>query len=263
MEQSIDKVQQLVNMGFEEGMVEKALLEANQDTHEALKLLLEWTDNTRMPVEEHGSLSKVMEIGSQLMNKASMWMNAKWNSEPEIVDKRIDSAIVLNRTNEPAPICVPIGNLLDDDNLEPKKSNTHASTVLNDMMDLLSTPDSESNITRSLTPLYLKDGNAPLDYDSVVKERLDLWRIGKEDNIRALLLSINAQVWPNMNWPVSHLMELQTPDQVKSVYMRIIAKVHPDKWQTASDIERHLANGIFFTLNRAWEHFKKQKVTGR
>lgn len=62
-----------------------------------------------------------------------------------------------------------------------------------------------------------------------VDARLLAWRGGKETNLRALLASLEAVLWPGLGWQKVGMHELVTPAQVKVRYMKAIAKLHPDK----------------------------------
>ncbi|KAJ3041748.1 hypothetical protein HDV00_008836, partial [Rhizophlyctis rosea] len=90
-------------------------------------------------------------------------------------------------------------------------------------------------------------------------DRINAWRRGKEDNLRALLSSLDLVLWRELEWKTINLSELITPSQVKVRYMRAVGKVHPDKLSQDSSIEHRLiANGVFSTLNKAWDSFKVQ-----
>lgn len=65
-------------------------------------------------------------------------------------------------------------------------------------------------------------------YDTV-QNRITTWKGGKEGNLRALLTSLDAILWPEAGWKKVGMHELVIPGKVKGVYMRGIAKVHPDK----------------------------------
>ena len=62
-----------------------------------------------------------------------------------------------------------------------------------------------------------------------VEERLTSWRKGKEENLRALLGSLDTVLWENSGWKKVGMSELIVPAKVKVAYMKGIAKVHPDK----------------------------------
>lgn len=62
-----------------------------------------------------------------------------------------------------------------------------------------------------------------------VDARLNAWKGGKQDNLRALLASLDTVLWPEAGWKKVNLSELILPNKVKVQYMKGIAKVHPDK----------------------------------
>ncbi|BFZ57578.1 auxilin-like clathrin-binding protein required for normal clathrin function [Savitreella phatthalungensis] len=95
-------------------------------------------------------------------------------------------------------------------------------------------------------------------YDTVAG-KLDAWSKGKETNLRALLASMDLVLWPSANWKSVTLADLVVPAKCKVVYMRALAKVHPDKiHREASVQEKMLAAAVFAKLNAAWDVFKSQ-----
>lgn len=62
-----------------------------------------------------------------------------------------------------------------------------------------------------------------------VDARLAAWKSGKQDNLRALLGSLDTVLWPEAGWKKVGLHELVLANKVKVVYMKGIARVHPDK----------------------------------
>lgn len=62
-----------------------------------------------------------------------------------------------------------------------------------------------------------------------VDARVAQWRSGKEANLRALLASLENVLWTDAGWKKVGMGELIQPNKVKIVYMKGIAKVHPDK----------------------------------
>ncbi|KAF0455052.1 putative ER organization and biogenesis-related protein [Gigaspora margarita] len=92
-----------------------------------------------------------------------------------------------------------------------------------------------------------------------VDQKLMQWKGGKETNIRALISSLDTVLWEGLGWKSIGLHELVTPAQVKIKYMKAIGKVHPDKLSNFTTIEQGLlANGVFSSLNDAWDVFKTQ-----
>ena len=62
-----------------------------------------------------------------------------------------------------------------------------------------------------------------------VDARLEAWKNGKQDNLRALLGSLDTVMWPEARWKKVNMSELIMPNKVKIQYMKGISKVHPDK----------------------------------
>ncbi|KAG8988942.1 hypothetical protein FRB90_002478 [Tulasnella sp. 427] len=89
-----------------------------------------------------------------------------------------------------------------------------------------------------------------------VESRLASWKGGKENNIRALIASLENVLWPELNWVKVGMHELITEQQVKIRYMKAIAKVHPDKLRNATVEHQMIANGVFGALNDAYNVFK-------
>ncbi|KIO21063.1 hypothetical protein M407DRAFT_29325, partial [Tulasnella calospora MUT 4182] len=89
-----------------------------------------------------------------------------------------------------------------------------------------------------------------------IEARLIAWKGGKENNIRALVASLENVLWPELNWVKVGMHELITEQQVKIRYMKAIAKVHPDKLRNATVEHQMIANGVFGALNDAYNVFK-------
>ena len=62
-----------------------------------------------------------------------------------------------------------------------------------------------------------------------VDARLTAWKNGKQDNLRALLASLDTVLWPEAGWKKINMSELIMPNKVKIQYMKGISRVHPDK----------------------------------
>jgi hypothetical protein len=62
-----------------------------------------------------------------------------------------------------------------------------------------------------------------------VEAKVTAWKGGKVDNLRALLGSLDTVLWPEAGWKKVNMSDLIMPNKVKIVYMKAIAKVHPDK----------------------------------
>ncbi|KAI8139002.1 hypothetical protein BJV82DRAFT_277878 [Fennellomyces sp. T-0311] len=92
-----------------------------------------------------------------------------------------------------------------------------------------------------------------------VNARIQNWKKGKEQNLRALLATLDTLLWPGAQWRGAQMSELIDPKRCKITYLKAIAKVHPDKLPSSVTVEqRMLASAIFTTLNEAWDSFKTQ-----
>ncbi|PVH73770.1 hypothetical protein DL98DRAFT_500745 [Cadophora sp. DSE1049] len=92
-----------------------------------------------------------------------------------------------------------------------------------------------------------------------VEARIGAWKNGKEDNLRALIGSLENVMWEGSGWKKVGLHELVLNNKVKIHYMKAIGKTHPDKLpQDASTEVKMIAALIFAALNESWDSFKKQ-----
>ncbi|KAK1783571.1 hypothetical protein QBC45DRAFT_365584 [Copromyces sp. CBS 386.78] len=104
-----------------------------------------------------------------------------------------------------------------------------------------------------------KEGNEKFALADKVDAKIASWRDGKKDNLRALLSSLDNVLWEGSGWKKVGLHELVVANKVKIVYMKAIAKCHPDKIPTDASTEvRMIAGTVFATLNEAWDKFKKE-----
>jgi hypothetical protein len=62
-----------------------------------------------------------------------------------------------------------------------------------------------------------------------VDAKLIAWKGTNTDNLRALLGSLDKVLWEDAGWKKVGMADLVMPNKVKIVYMKAIAKVHPDK----------------------------------
>ena len=94
------------------------------------------------------------------------------------------------------------------------------------------TPPSEAlSKLRAATDAAEAEDQAKHELKDVVDAKVGAWRGGKEQNIRALIASLENVLWPELNWQKVGMHELVTPNQVKIRYTKAIAKLHPDKIQ--------------------------------
>ncbi|KAI8933170.1 hypothetical protein NX059_009811 [Plenodomus lindquistii] len=90
-----------------------------------------------------------------------------------------------------------------------------------------------------------------------VDAKLIAWKGTKSDNLRALLGSLDKVLWEDVGWKKVNMGDLVMPNKVKIIYMKAIAKVHPDKIsQTATTEQKMIGAAVFATLNEAWDKFK-------
>ncbi|EHY55133.1 auxilin-like clathrin-binding protein required for normal clathrin function [Exophiala dermatitidis] len=93
----------------------------------------------------------------------------------------------------------------------------------------------------------------------LVDARVQAWKGGKADNLRALLGSLENVLWEGSGWKKISMADLVLPAKVKVQYMKGIAKVHPDKIPIdATTEQRMIAGAVFSTLNEAWDKFKAE-----
>ncbi|EFR01292.1 UBA domain-containing protein 7 [Nannizzia gypsea CBS 118893] len=101
--------------------------------------------------------------------------------------------------------------------------------------------------------------NEKFDLADAVEAKLTAWKGGKQDNLRALLASLDSVLWPEAGWKKISMAELILPNKVKIQYMKGIAKVHPDKIPVNATTEQKMISGaVFSTLNEAWDKFKRE-----
>lgn len=78
-------------------------------------------------------------------------------------------------------------------------------------------------------------GQEKLELVDKVDARIAAWRDGKRDNLRALISSLDSVLWEGSGWKKVGLHELVMANRVKIIYMKAIAKTHPDKVRCSCD----------------------------
>ena len=92
------------------------------------------------------------------------------------------------------------------------------------------TPPSEALAKlRAVTDAADAEDQAKHELKDSVDAKVMAWKGGKEQNVRALIASLEIVLWPELNWQKVGMHELVTPGQVKIKYTKAIAKLHPDK----------------------------------
>ncbi len=91
-----------------------------------------------------------------------------------------------------------------------------------------------------------------------VESKITNWKKGKEDNLRALLASLDTILDPSYNWKKIGMSDLILEKKVKINYMKAVAKTHPDKTPgNATTEQKMIAQAVFVSLNHAWDKFKE------
>lgn len=98
-----------------------------------------------------------------------------------------------------------------------------------------------------------------------VQQKIFAWSNGKEDNIRALLMSLPEILPSSLGFPFLTtkkitINDLMLPKKVKINYMKVISAIHPDKLSSLNlQVENEmLCQSVFITLNKSWDIFKDQ-----
>ncbi|KAJ9068461.1 auxilin-like clathrin-binding protein required for normal clathrin function [Entomophthora muscae] len=130
-----------------------------------------------------------------------------------------------------------------------------------------STPISSYEVDSNASVRKLREKEAQLAAEEAqrfeagdsIEARVSAWRKGRENNIRALLSSLDALLWPELQWENVGLHDLLEPKGVKRHYLRAVAKIHPDKLLPTTSVEHKLLAGhIFNHLNTAWDSFRAE-----
>jgi tetratricopeptide (TPR) repeat protein len=100
-------------------------------------------------------------------------------------------------------------------------------------------PPKPVNVAKSQAVTQLRKANQAAEAEdnqrAELRETVDAkvlaWKGGKENNLRALIASLNTVLWPEIlgGGLVVGMHELITDKQVKIKYMKVIARLHPDK----------------------------------
>ncbi|EGS17206.1 uncharacterized protein CTHT_0065230 [Thermochaetoides thermophila DSM 1495] len=120
--------------------------------------------------------------------------------------------------------------------------------------------DSEAlKLARAVHEAAERENDEKFQLTDKVDARISAWRDGKRDNLRALLTSLDTVLWEGSGWKKVSLHELVMPNKVKVMYMKAVAKTHPDKLpQNATTEMKMIAGLVFSTLNEAWDKFKAE-----
>ncbi|EXJ60485.1 hypothetical protein A1O7_04638 [Cladophialophora yegresii CBS 114405] len=112
---------------------------------------------------------------------------------------------------------------------------------------------------RAANALAERQDDEKFRLSDAIDARINSWKGGKQDNLRALLGSLDQVLWEGSGWKKISMADLVLPGKVKIQYMKGIGRVHPDKIPTdATTEQRMIAGAVFSTLNEAWDKFKAQ-----
>ncbi|OWZ60030.1 UBA/TS-N domain-containing protein [Cryptococcus neoformans c45] len=132
------------------------------------------------------------------------------------------------------------------------------------------TPATPADVNRSAAVADLRkaaqaleaEEEARLKHKDTVDAKITNWKSGKETNLRALIASLDTVLWDDIVKEGGlrvGMHELVTDKQVKIKYMKVVARLHPDKLNTQNTTveQRMLANGAFGVLSEAWQAFNQ------
>ncbi|KAA3474389.1 auxilin-like protein 1 [Gossypium australe] len=87
------------------------------------------------------------------------------------------------------------------------------------------------------------------------------WSSGKEENLRALLSTLQYILGPDSGWHPIPLTEVITSAAVKKAYRKATLCVHPDKLQQrgASIQQKYICEKVFDLLKEAWNKFNSEE----
>ncbi|WWC85420.1 uncharacterized protein L201_000283 [Kwoniella dendrophila CBS 6074] len=231
-----------------------------------------------------------------LSKRAQAWeMSEKWKNALEDWEKIIGSDLSILGSSGSSTKNLAIEGARrsrkmiegNDENQSKSKSDTLSSSGINPSIEIgteykpkprpqLKTKAAQNisiaksaDVNKSLAVSELREQAKKLEEEDdqrlALKDEIELklnnWKNGKETNLRGLIASLNLVLWDDIlkGGLKVGMHELISEKQVKIKYMKVIAKLHPDKLnsQNTTVEQRMLANGAFATLNEAWQAFNK------
>lgn len=104
-----------------------------------------------------------------------------------------------------------------------------------------------------------KDENERELYREKVTAKVDAWMKGNETNLCVLLSTLQNVLWPECQWQPVPLSDLVVPKKVRVVYMKAVARTHPDKISSNSSTEiKMTAQAVFMAVQAAWEVYRQE-----
>jgi len=173
-------------------------------------------------------------FGKALMRKAEALENMeKWNDALSVWRDAVEAGVggavsmqgrtrcerAVNKANQPAV-------------QKPAPRTKPAAPARSALQDLGGAPAVDSEAVKRMKAANAaaeKADNEKFALTDKVDARLVEWKGTKADNLRALLGSLDKVLWAEAGWNKVNMADLVMPNRVKIVYMKAIAKVHPDK----------------------------------
>jgi hypothetical protein len=112
---------------------------------------------------------------------------------------------------------------------QPQKATPKPKTTLNELAPDPIQNTAAINRLRAANLAAEKADDEKFALSDSVDARVSKWRDGRKDNLRALLGGLDQVLWENSGWKKVGMHELVINSKVKIVYMKAIARVHPDK----------------------------------
>jgi len=144
------------------------------------------------------------------------------SSRPAPVDKGSPKAVESNGAKDDLA-------LLFDPHHVSNTARTTGTSASRPTEDLMAT------VSPAVQKLRLEDQAAAaseterIRVKDAVDLKISLWLSKRENNIRALLASLELVLWPELGLRNSAMSDLINPAQVKKHYLRVITRTHPDK----------------------------------
>lgn len=85
---------------------------------------------------------------------------------------------------------------------------------------------------------------------------------GTRKNLRLLLSTLQAVLWPEASWEPVAMARLIDPKRVKIAYLRALTIVHPDKQNSMDGDHRFIATQVFNYLESAYRAFQEAEMGG-
>jgi len=112
---------------------------------------------------------------------------------------------------------------------QPPKASPKPKTAINDLALAPVQSTAAVNRLRAANLAAEKADDEKFALSDSVDARVSKWRDGRKDNLRALLGGLDQVLWEGSGWKKVGMHELVINSKVKIVYMKAIARVHPDK----------------------------------